>query len=230
MSDKNLQEWTAKWLIALFRSDQPDVGVLKGLDQINWSALTHAYGQAEDVPSLLRALLSQDKDHREFACQLLHETIWHQGDICQASAYTVPFLYAMLEASETPDKALVAFLIASLADGQPSWERILADKEREAEWRIILARSGESLEARVIKERAEIKATRDAIRERLPLLYPYLEHEEPAVRGHIAKALGYYPERVQEFLPILEKMLVSETDQFTIEDIQEAIARVKENC
>jgi len=34
---------------------------LHGLDSIDWSALTHAYGSAEDVPELLRRLAAGDE-------------------------------------------------------------------------------------------------------------------------------------------------------------------------
>src|SRR5262245_30755931 len=33
-----------------------------GLDEINWSALTHAYGSAEDVPGLLRQRASSNPE------------------------------------------------------------------------------------------------------------------------------------------------------------------------
>lgn len=37
------------------------ITMLNGLDEINWSQLHHAYGEASDVPVLFRQLLSKDK-------------------------------------------------------------------------------------------------------------------------------------------------------------------------
>ena len=35
--------------------------MLKGLDEIDWNSVSHAYGPAIDVPKLLRDLLSKEK-------------------------------------------------------------------------------------------------------------------------------------------------------------------------
>lgn len=76
-----------------------------------------AYGSATDIPALLRATFSLDENERDFAFQLLHQTIRHEGTIYEVTAYVVPFLQQMLLLPQTYDRASVAFLITSLALG-----------------------------------------------------------------------------------------------------------------
>jgi hypothetical protein len=65
--------------------------MLEGLNEINWSQLHHAYGEASDVPVLIRKLLSKDENERNEALDHLFGNIWHQGTIWEASSYAVPF-------------------------------------------------------------------------------------------------------------------------------------------
>ncbi|MFE5535794.1 hypothetical protein [Streptomyces sp. NPDC056492] len=65
---------------------------LDGLDARPWSSLSHAYGSAEDVPDLLRALAGADVDAADEALSELYESVLHQGTVYAASAEAVPFL------------------------------------------------------------------------------------------------------------------------------------------
>jgi hypothetical protein len=136
-------------LVALYRSpySAPPVLALAGLDQVDWSALGDAYGPATDIPALLRALVSGDPDHREFACSLLHQTIWHQGNVYSATAAAIPFLYNLLEADGPQDNGAIADLLALIADGQPPFLHCETDPKEAAAWRAILAKVGRSLDA-----------------------------------------------------------------------------------
>ncbi|MBC6468843.1 hypothetical protein [Actinomadura alba] len=66
--------------------------MLEGLDTVDWAKLSHAYGPAEDVPDLLRGLVSEDDEVRGEAIYELCGTIYHQGTVYSASAPAVPFL------------------------------------------------------------------------------------------------------------------------------------------
>ncbi|MFJ3762749.1 hypothetical protein [Streptomyces sp. NPDC090080] len=83
--------------------------VLAGLDQVSWSQLHHAYGSAEDVPTLLRGLASLEEGTAEEAEQELWSSIVHQGTVYTATAPTVPFL-ARLIAEGVRRNALVGML------------------------------------------------------------------------------------------------------------------------
>jgi hypothetical protein len=128
-----MEKLTPEVLVTKYQDANPliDETTLNGIHTIDWQHLHHAHGRASDVPALLRAALARDEYERYFAFQLLHETIWHQGTIYDVTAYVVPFLQQMLLSPQTPDKALVAFLITSLAEGE-SKNSLWVSKTREA--------------------------------------------------------------------------------------------------
>jgi HEAT repeat protein len=53
---------------------------LSDLDNVDWSSLQHAYGSAEDVPALIRSLVSSDPEVRK---QAIYDAF---GSICQPRA------------------------------------------------------------------------------------------------------------------------------------------------
>lgn len=88
------------------------------LDKIEWSKLTHAYGSAEDVPSLLLDLLSDEQRVRDEAIQELFKNIYHQGTIYKATEYAIPFLINILANRHSADiEESVLGLLASIAAG-----------------------------------------------------------------------------------------------------------------
>ncbi|MFE1290476.1 hypothetical protein [Streptomyces sp. NPDC058751] len=90
------------------------------LDDVRWSELTHAYGPAEDVPELIRALYEDDEEAADEAVWELFGNIHHQGTIYQASAPAVPFLaHAVLHAPRKREDLLM--LLAVLADHDPAF-------------------------------------------------------------------------------------------------------------
>jgi hypothetical protein len=159
-------------LMALYRSpySAPPMLALAGLDEVGWSAVSDAYGPATDIPALLRALVSGDPDHREFACQLLHQTIWHQGNVYSATAAAIPFLYNLLEADSAHDKEAIAGLIAAIADGQPSFLHCETDPQAAAQWRAILDKSGRSLDVEIAEGHKVAEAIRRQLARRPDLL------------------------------------------------------------
>lgn len=114
-----------------------EYAALAGLDDIDWSALSHAYGSAEDLPDLLRRLASAgseassghsadateadlDDDDAEAADDAeeilgdLWATICHQGSVYSATVAAVPFLAEIAAAGieTTP----VLYLLGSIAE------------------------------------------------------------------------------------------------------------------
>jgi hypothetical protein len=90
-------------------------GGLEGLEAVNWAALGHAYGSAEDMPAWLGALRSPDPEVRQWA----HEewNIVHQGTRYSATAPAVPFLVELATAPDTYDRAWLVNLLAYAAVG-----------------------------------------------------------------------------------------------------------------
>ena len=101
---------------------------LAGLDDIDWSALSHAYGSAEDVPELLRRLAaagseahSDDSAEDDEAANEAEEvigdlwaTICHQGSVYTATIAAVPFLAGMAAAGI--ETTAVLYLLGSIAE------------------------------------------------------------------------------------------------------------------
>lgn len=92
---------------------------MNDLDEIPWKDLTHAYGSAEDVPDLLRALRTASPDVRGEGTPLweLFGNIWHQGTVYEATAYAVPFLIELVMDQRTPDRIGILNLLSEIACG-----------------------------------------------------------------------------------------------------------------
>src|SRR5581483_10234818 len=102
---------------------------MNDLDKIPWKNLTHAYGSAQDVPDLLRALRSAPPDLKDEESPLgqLFGNICHQGTVYDATAYAVPFLLELAADKRTPDRVGVLSLLGAIAeassDGNNSEEK-----------------------------------------------------------------------------------------------------------
>ncbi|MDY3561389.1 HEAT repeat domain-containing protein [Gemmata sp. JC673] len=193
--------------------------MLDGLDAVGWSSLTHAYGEATDVPELLRALASPDPQEREEASDELLGNIWHQGTVYPASAAAVPFLYELLTAPEVQDKSAIALLLACVATGAGYLEVHAAGPVDEPVWRDILSKQGKTLERELEREAAEVGNVRRAASVGLRHLLPYLNDPDEEVRQVVATALGRYPEHAGWAQPAIEAALASERD----EDVRAAL-------
>lgn len=171
--------------------------MLEGLDKIDWSQLHHAYGEASDVPILIRQLLSNDKTVIDNAIYELFGNIYHQHTVYEASAYAVPFLQELLNSPEiTKDTRMsIACLLASMTDGY------------DLKGGIYVLRIQEAVEVR--------------------LLFPYLSSENPTVRESVAGALSHYLQYFTETLPMLEEAFASEKDEEAKDKIAEAIETLK---
>jgi hypothetical protein len=104
------------------------------LDEIPWKHLTHAYGSAEDVPDLLRALRTASPDDASDETSplwCLFGNIWHQGTVYEATSYAVPFLFELAEDVQTPDRVGILGLLGAIASGY-SDEREWAAKAHNA--------------------------------------------------------------------------------------------------
>jgi HEAT repeat protein len=199
--------------------------VLRGLDAVDWRALSHAFGPADNVPGLLRGLISEDADVRWGAYDELTNAVWHQGTVYSVSARVVPYLIAMLHSPDTPDKRLPAMLLALLADGSSGLEvHATGDSPTAVRMRAWLVEEGRDLETELALERAWVEETRLAVGEAVPLLLPFLGDDEAGVREVMALGLARYPERAAELLPPLRAALNRETEEYVREAIEQAIA------
>ncbi|MGI5242318.1 hypothetical protein [Dactylosporangium sp. CA-139066] len=149
----------------------------QGLDEVDWAGLTHAYGPADDVPALIRALLSPDADVRGEVRHELYSCIAHQGTRYPATAPAVPFLLELAADSATPDRGqLVDFLeFVATGDGQPTWRRYPIGELRAA---------GPS----------SALAAYDAVAEGVPLFAALVGDADAEIAVPAAQALAVFPE------------------------------------
>ncbi|MEV8535902.1 hypothetical protein [Streptomyces sp. NPDC051211] len=89
---------------------------LQGVDEHPWHATSHAYGPADDLMDLLRALASEDPDMIRKAVSELYGNVIHQGTVYAASVEVVPFL-ARLAAAGHATADLVQ-LLGDLAESE----------------------------------------------------------------------------------------------------------------
>ncbi|SIM57602.1 hypothetical protein [Micromonospora cremea] len=109
--------------------DQP-TDPLAGLDDVPWESLHHAYGPAVDVPDQLRALRSVDVSVRRRALSELFGNVYHQGTRWGASCHVVPFLVALVDDPDTPDRAAVVDLFRSVVLGDRRDDKLPFDPRR----------------------------------------------------------------------------------------------------
>ncbi|MFI0408116.1 hypothetical protein [Actinomadura sp. 3N508] len=87
--------------------------LLRGLDDIDWTALEHAYGPADDVPGLLRGIAEGPDPGRDL--NRLDVKIFHQGGfVCSAATAALPYLTAMAASPAIAVRPGVLELIGSL--------------------------------------------------------------------------------------------------------------------
>ncbi|MCM2392780.1 hypothetical protein [Streptomyces albipurpureus] len=89
--------------------------VFADLDGVPWAALGHAYGEAEDLPDLLRALAG-DEEQATDAFDQLWASILHQGTVYGATAAAVPYLARLAAADVRPAEMLA--LLGGIADSE----------------------------------------------------------------------------------------------------------------
>lgn len=87
------------------------------LDNVDWKSLEHAYGSAEDVPDLIRQLLSQDAKVRSDVMWHLYGNVFHQGTRYPATPYVIPFLIELCLNPEILDRGELLRFWGSLITG-----------------------------------------------------------------------------------------------------------------
>ncbi|MEZ4451726.1 MAG: tetratricopeptide repeat protein [Nannocystaceae bacterium] len=87
------------------------------LDEIPWSSLEHAYGSAEDIPELLRALASDDVRARRDALDQLQMAICHQGTRYTATTAAIRPLLEIAAAAPPNQRAPILRLVTECLSG-----------------------------------------------------------------------------------------------------------------
>ncbi|MBB6037174.1 hypothetical protein [Phytomonospora endophytica] len=88
--------------------------MLDTLDTVAWSSLSHAYGDAADVPDLIRRLRTPANEE---ALHALYGNIYHQGTTYEATGPAVPFLLEVLADEDSPGRDHLCGLLAHVSIG-----------------------------------------------------------------------------------------------------------------
>jgi hypothetical protein len=116
---------------------------LLGLDTVSWERYEHAYGPADGVPDLLRALAANDDDWDDALGELCG-AVFHQSTCYSATALVVPWL-AQLAADRAVSAVRRLWLLAYLCDMAAAADAsavYLADRARRRTTRPRAGRSG----------------------------------------------------------------------------------------
>ncbi|MFD7976143.1 HEAT repeat domain-containing protein [Streptomyces sp. NPDC059071] len=91
---------------------------LDGLEAHPWASTSHAYGSAEAIPDLLRALTDTDTDAAasDEALSELYGSLLHQGTVYAASAEAAPFLAGIAAAGHRTADVLA--LLGGMAESE----------------------------------------------------------------------------------------------------------------
>ena len=199
--------------------------MLNDIDAVPWRTLRHAFGEASDVPRLIRALYDRDREPRQAALKELFACLLHQGTVYEASALAVPFLFELLASNDTPERNWIAFLVASIADGKGYLSvHIGIDEQR---WRKILGERGTTLEAERAREERIVRMVHAEVGRAAHLLLPYLSDSQSEIRAAVSRALRLYPERAAELLPALEAAEARENANDAREAVRQSIAMLR---
>src|SRR5262245_13362232 len=84
--------------------------------------MSHAYGPADEVPDLLRELVSEDPAVRESALDEMYGAVHHQGDVYECTVASIPFLLEAAALPDLPGRSGIVQLLASI--GGADWDEV----------------------------------------------------------------------------------------------------------
>lgn len=180
--------------------------MLEGLDRIDWSRLSHAYGEASDVPQLIRGLAAGSAEIRESSLHDLFGNIWHQGTVYEATAFAVPFLIELIEDPVIPDRSRILYLVQSISEGWLDCQKYAAEQGKFLP---------PAVAARHAQERPHYQAAHEAVARGFNVLSGLLSADDASVRMGSAFVLATLTERRGDVALILLEAIDSETDDLS---------------
>lgn len=159
----------------------------EGIDEVPWHELSHAYGPAIDVPRCLRALASSDAGVRDQALWELEGSIYHQGDLCDASAPAVKIMLPLIARPELPNRGEILGFLAEIAAscGEPELVRRGWQQRIAAFPKFHAHLTAQDIE-RFVQDVVDV---RQAFRGCQPLVAPFSQDPDPELRQAAAAIL-----------------------------------------
>ena len=180
------------------------MALLVGLDDVDWSKLSHAYGPATDVPELLRALIdpATTTAERKRVQRALYGNVIHQGTVWSASSRVVPF-FVEIVMDASVDIELRRFSLQYIVD-LSVWEDMeafafdpddyFADVEDPGTWREE-DRGTERESDDVLQQMVRVwaKACYEAVEASVPRLLPLLQERDDELVSTVRRLLAAFP-------------------------------------
>jgi hypothetical protein len=185
--------------------------VFAGLDDLDWAAMSHAYGPATEVPGLLRGLVSDDPAAREVALDGMYGAVHHQGDVYDCTIASIPFLLEAAAKRSLPGRGAVLELLASIGGVGPH------------EWGETAEAAGVELDEAAAALHA---AAGDAVGAACPLYLELLADADPEVRRAAPLALLACWDDARRAFAALRERLAVETDPAARASIVAAAGRL----
>jgi len=199
--------------------------MLNDLDAVPWRALRHAFGDASDVPRLIRALSAPERDERQAALKALFGCLVHQGSVGEVTLRAVPFLFELLAEPSTPERNWLAFLLASIGDGT-GYLRAHSNLDPQS-WRKMLAERGTTWEIELQREDEIVRGVQRAVGRGVHLLLPYLNDSQSEIRAAVARAVGRQAARAADLIPMLEAAEARETAPDAKDALRSSLAKLR---
>jgi hypothetical protein len=154
---------------------------LVGLDEVPWASLEHAYGQAGDVPELIRGLARDDGDWGELAAELIGGMVLHQGSCYSATSPVIPFLAQLIRSDAFSASRRAYLYLDLLYAATRHGSSVIADADRAA------ARGRPPRPAPWTLE------TKDAVKAVAPALLARWEREPSLIQVALSSLAGLFP-------------------------------------
>lgn len=177
------------------------------LNNINWSKLKQAHGNAGHIPDALRGLTSPEKKIREKSYWKIDNYVVLQSDLYEAAYYVIPFLIEILESGMKNGRSLVYDLLFEIGNGNAS-------------------------ETSKCKYKGEFipleKACRRSVAEKIPLYLKDAEESDISIVKKALELLSSFTEYKSEILPKLYLLLEKAPDGRQRELLEEAISELND--
>ncbi|MFE5142506.1 HEAT repeat domain-containing protein [Streptomyces fagopyri] len=191
-----------------------------GIDEVAWASMKHAYGSAEDVPRLLRALVSPSPQERERALDGMYGAVHHQGDVYDSTLACIPFLFTLVARAELPDRSGVVELLVSIGGGETADERPRDDTDPFDERPGGDERPGEGEDPVGDDDHA---MARTAVRAGAAVFAELVRDRDPEVRRAAASAVTAFLDEPERVLGLLTERLDEEADERVRPALAEAL-------
>ncbi|MET9898853.1 HEAT repeat domain-containing protein [Streptomyces sp. NPDC006446] len=177
--------------------------MFRGIDEVDWASMEHAYGNAADVPVLLRGLASPRPQERETALDGMYGAVHHQGDVYDSTLASIPFLFSLAGRRELPDRGGIVELLASIG-GEDSGDDLGEHGENDAV-------PGEDPEDP--EDDNNHAMARAAIRAGARVFLDLVADGDAEVRRAVPSALVRFHDEPPRVLALLRERLADETEE-----------------